>query len=314
MKSIWKKALFLPAAAAGLTLGGACGLYRYLFYSPTGEQNDDYALPLPMHSESARARALMLIDRLNAREFEKVSVISFDGLTLNGRYYPGRAGAPIVLMFHGYRGTPSRDFCGGSDIVLSMGLGLVLIEERAHCSSGGHTVTFGIRERFDVQTWCRWASERFHAPLLLCGISMGATTVLLAAALDLPESVRGIIADCPFTSPESIIRRVGAKRHFPVSALMPLARLGARLFGGFSLKESADACEAVRGAKVPILLIHGEADEFVPCDMSREIAAANPERVELHTFPGAWHGASYLVNTDRYTRLIENFCRRALSD
>ncbi|MBO4915270.1 MAG: alpha/beta fold hydrolase, partial [Oscillospiraceae bacterium] len=250
----------------------------------------------------------------NAIPYERVSITSFDGLRLNGRYYNVRDGAPLVLMCHGYRGTPSRDFSGGADLCMGLGYNVLIIEERAHCSSEGHTISFGINERRDCVDWCRFAAERFRTPIILVGISMGAATVLMASALELPENVRGIIADCPFTSPKAIIRKVGAVQGFPLGLTMPLAELGARVFGGFSLSTPADAAEAVKRAKVPVLLIHGEADNFVPCVMSREIAAANPALVELHTFPDAWHGASYLTDTPRYTRLVKDFCRRVLDE
>lgn len=307
-----KKLALLSASAAGLTLAGAYGFYRYIFYSPVGKQNDDRALPLPSKSEEADRRALELIDALNARPYERVSITSFDGLRLNGRYYHVREGAPLFIMCHGYRGTPSRDFSGGADICFASGRNVLLIEERAHCGSEGHTISFGINERRDCADWCRWAAERFGVPIILVGISMGAATVLMASALDLPENVRGIIADCPYTSPQAIIRKVGAAQGIPVSLALPLAKLGARIFGGFSLDTPADAAEAVRHARIPILLLHGDADDFVPCDMSREIAAANPALIEFHTFPGAWHGASYLVDTGRYTRLVNGFCERVL--
>lgn len=305
------KALLLPAAAAGLTLAGAYGFYRYIFYSPVGAQNDDHSLPLPAQSEEARRRTLEMIDALNAKPYEKVSITSFDGLRLNGRYYQVRAGAPLFIMCHGYRGTPSRDFSGGAGICMSLGYNVLLIEQRGHVTSEGHTISFGVNERRDCRDWCRWAAERFRAPIILVGISMGAATVLMASELDLPENVRGIIADCPYTSPEAIIRKAGRDQGIPVSIAMPLAKLGARIFGGFS-PEVSGAAEAVRRARVPILLIHGEDDGFVPCDMSREIAAANPELIEFHTFPGARHGTSYLVDTARYTKLVKDFSERVL--
>ena len=145
--------------------------------------------------------------------------------------------------------------------------------------------------------------------ILLAGISMGAATVLMTSALDLPPQVRGILADCPFTSPAEIIATVGSAKGFPMKFLFPLVEFDARLLGRFSLR-AADAALAVREAKVPILLIHGEADDFVPCDMSRRIAAANPALIEFHTFPGAGHGLSYLVDTERYTSLVRDFCKR----
>ena len=306
-----KKTFLLPTAAA-VTLGGAYGLYRYIFYSPIGRQNNDHDPILPPVCADGAARAGALIERLNAIPYERVSIRSFDGLRLNGRYYHVHTGAPLALMCHGYRGTPSRDFSGGASLCMEIGYNVLLIEQRGHCSSEGHTISFGINERRDCLDWCRWASNRFRVPILLVGISMGAATVLMASELDLPERVRGIVADCPFTSPEAIIRKVGRDQGFPISVALPLARLAARVFGGFSLSQPADAAEAVRHARVPILLIHGEADNFVPCEMSRAIAAANPEKISLHTFPGAGHGMSYLTDTDRYARLVKEFCVRVM--
>ena len=304
-------AYLLPPTAMALFGAGLLGIYYYAFYSPHRRQNDDHFNPGSMQSDRQRERSLALIDKLNARPYERVSIRSHDGLLLSARYYHTRDGAPLAILCHGYRGTPSRDFCGGADICFSQGFNVLLIEERAHCSSQGHTITFGVRERYDVLAWVGYAVERFgdRVRILLCGISMGGATVLMASGLSLPDNVRGILADCPFTSPAEIIRNVIAANGWPVKPVFPLSALAARVFGGFSLN-GADAVEAVKSAKIPILLIHGEADELVPCEMSRAISRANPLMVERHTFPHANHGLSYLVDTERYTQLVETFCAR----
>ena len=67
-----------------------------------------------------------MIDRINAVPYEPVSITSFDGLKLNGRYYHVRDGAPVNICFHGYRGTPSRDFSGGAMLVLERGTGMLI--------------------------------------------------------------------------------------------------------------------------------------------------------------------------------------------
>ena len=307
-------AYLLPTAALAGFGTGLYGMYRFAFYSPHRRQNDDHLILVPMQSSEQYERSISLIDKLNARPYERVSVRSSDGLRLSGRYYHIRDGAPLAILCHGYRGTPSRDFCGGADLCFSQGFNVLLIEERAHCSSEGHTITLGVRERCDVLAWVGYAVERFgdQVRILLCGISMGGGAVLMASGLPLPGNVRGILADCPFTSPAEIIREVGTEKGWPVKLLFPLAALAARVFGGFSLKD-ADAVEAVKKARIPILLIHGEADGLVPCEMSRAIAEANPALVERHTFPGADHGLSYLVDTPRYTRLVGEFCERIFS-
>ena len=64
------------------------------------------------------------------------------------------------------------------------------------------------------------------------------------------------------------------------------------------------------GTKVPILLIHGEEDRFVPEYMSRRIADANPEMVTRVTFPGAGHGISYLMDEERYKKITGDFLEK----
>ena len=310
------KRILVPAllgtGACALT---AAGVFTYVFYSPLGSQNDDYHILAPFRTEEEREKSLTLIDRLRARPYEPVSILSRDGLRLCGRYYHQADGAPLAILCHGYRGTPVRDFCGGADICFSEGLNVLMIEERAHCESEGHVISYGVNERFDVLAWTEYAVQCFGdgVRILLAGISMGAATVLMASALPLPSQVRGILADCPYTSPDEIIAEVGRSKGLPMQLLQPVAAVAARVLGGFSLR-AASALDAVCTAKVPILLIHGEADDFVPCEMSLRIAAANPDLIDFHTFPEAGHGLSYLVDTDRYTALVRDFCKRIFAE
>ncbi|MBQ3125699.1 MAG: alpha/beta hydrolase, partial [Clostridia bacterium] len=80
------------------------------------------------------------------------------------------------------------------------------------------------------------------------------------------------------------------------------------LWGGFDLC-AASPTEAVMTAKVPMLLIHGEDDRFVPCAMSREIAAHAGHHLRLETFPDAGHGLSFIEDFPRYRAAIEQFQR-----
>ncbi len=303
-------AVLLCLAAA--LLGIAYATFSIVFRSPNKTQNDDFNIPSSDQMAPLRETVSEMIRTLNAIPFERVGTTSFDGLHLSGRYYPGADGAPLAILFHGYRGTPSRDFSGGMQLYRSEGLRILMIEERAHCTSEGHVITFGVKERLDCLTWIEWARNRFgDVPILLCGISMGAATVLMASGLALPENVRGIIADAPFTSPKAIITKVLVDRKLPPRLIWPFLWLGARVFGGFD-PNAADAAKAVKRSPVPVLLIHGEDDRFVPCEMGREIAGANPDAVELHTFPDAGHGLSFLIDRPRYERIARDFIHRTL--
>ena len=143
---------------------------------------------------------------------------------------------------------------------------------------------------------------------LLCAI---AAILLMAAGLDLPENVKGLIADCPYSSPGDIIRKVARDMHMPDRLAWPFVKIGGRVYGGFDVDEM-DAARAVKQATVPILIIHGESDSFVPCEMS-DIVAENPALVTRYTFPGADHGFSYLVDTPRYKKIVTEFAEKALA-
>ena len=130
----------------------------------------------------------------------------------------------------------------------------------------------------------------------------------MASELDLPKNVVAIIADCPFSSPEEIIAKECKKNGIPSKIGMPFIKLGALLFGDLRLSGGAEY--AVKNSKVPILIIHGEDDRFVPCDMSRKIKAANPNAVTLRTFPGAAHGTSYVLYTDEYGKETADFLEK----
>ena len=291
------------------------GIYCYVFFSPRAGRGGELKHMDRSQLDPLQASIDEMKARQRARPFETVSIRSDDGLTLYGMLYDaGDADAPLVIAFHGYRGNPIRDLSGGADIYLGAGCRLLLPEQRAHGRSGGYTITYGVRERNDCLRWAEYARERFGAsiPIVLAGISMGAATVLMASGLDLPENVRGILADAPYTSPDAIIETVCRQFHLPTGLFMPLIRLSARIIAGFGLRD-ADAAEAVKAARVPILLIHGEADHFVPCEMGREIAAANPALIDLETFPDAGHGLSCLIDRPRYESLARAFLARVLS-
>ena len=305
--------LILLLILAALFLGGSYFAYRIAFFSP---KEDREKIPSTSGVEYDPYREVMRViyHRLVDRPCEIVTIRSRDGLTLSGRYYHVKDGAPLDIGFHGYRSSPMTDFSGGSGISFEMEHNLLLVDQRAHGKSQGKTITFGILERYDCLDWIRFAIDRFgpKTEIILYGISMGAATVLMAAELDLPGNVRGIVADCPYSSPCAIIDLVSDRMRIPHKLSAPFISLGARLYGGFNLKQ-ADPLRAVVNTQVPILLIHGEADSFVPCDMSREILDANPGKISRVTFPDADHGISYLVDTDRYAMTVKDFVRKVLS-
>ena len=302
----------LGAAAAALTAAATGVVYRVTFHAPNPTQNNDYSVVKTKKIAPIYEHILSLIDKLNRIPYEPVYISSHDGCRLRARLYDAQEpDAPIAICVHGWRGTPSRDFSGAAAMLIEAGWRVLLVEQRSQGRSEGHCMTFGAKERLDCQLWAQWTAEHFGSDckIVLYGVSMGAATVLLASALDLPEQVRGIVADCPFSNGRDILVRVANQSGVPKSIAAHLAHLTCALWGWFDLDDT-DVREAVKHTKVPVLLIHGEDDDFVPPEMSAEIMSYNPTIMERHTFPGASHGISFVIDPERYENLVKDFVER----
>ncbi len=293
-----------------ITIAASIYTYRICFHSPKTRIEDPFA---PMAGAQYRAVEHLMFksSRIMAdTEFEPVSIQSWDGTRLSGRYYAVTEGAPLMLAFHGYRSMALRDCSGAFALGLKLGFNILAVDQRAHGKSDGHVITFGIKERKDCLSWIKYANSRFgeKTPIILNGLSMGAATVLMAADLPLPENVCCILADSPYSSPAAIIRKVARDEGYPEKLSYPFIWLGARIFGGFSLTE-ASSVTSVQKAKIPILLIHGQEDRFVPCQMSQEIYKNCSSPAQLHTFPEAGHGLSYVLDHHRYEKICMDFLK-----
>lgn len=292
-------------------------VFRAVLYNTNERKSGHVPLPTGEGYDEQQESMQDLVDLMKEIPCEEVTVRSFDNLTLFGRYYEVKKGAPLQIQFHGYRGEAVRDMAGGNRVAREHGQNTLVVDQRAHGKSGGNVTTFGVKERQDCLTWARYAAERFglQTPVILSGVSMGAATVLMAADLELPENVVGIIADCGYTSPEAIIREVGRARHYPQGAVWWLVKTGARLFGHVDLG-SCGAISTVRKSEVPVLLIHGDADRYVPVRMSRELYAAAKEAgvpARLEIFRGGAHGISYLTDVRRYTDIEAAFTSQLMN-
>ncbi|MBR5241822.1 MAG: alpha/beta hydrolase [Clostridia bacterium] len=248
-----------------------------------------------------------LTDELAALPYESVYTESYDGLRLHARYYHVKDGAPLNIQFHGYRSSPLRDFCGIGAECMRQGHNLLLVDQRAHGKSEGKVISFGIKERFDCVSWANYAVERFgkDVKIILGGLSMGAATVLMAAELDLPENVIGIIADCPYSSVKEIIKKVCSDRGLPADRAYPFIKLGGILFGGFN-SDAASPREAVKNTDIPIFIAHGVDDGFVPISMSDEIIEGARDAF-YRRVPGADHAEAFGRDHVGYSNDLSSF-------
>ncbi len=284
--------------------------YRMAFYVPPRKPVSSEEISIPKGKIYEPYRQLMEDWTRQTRQmsFEELTITSFDGLTLYGKYYEYTPGAPIEIMFHGYRGTAERDLSGGVQRCFRLGRNALLVDQRCSGKSQGNTITFGIYEHRDCIGWVHKVIDRFgpDVKIILTGISMGASTVMIAAGQPLPDNVIGVLADCGFNSARDIIQKVIKKMGLPPRLAYPFVKWGARLFGHFDLEETSSE-EALKSCRIPVIFFHGEADNFVPCSMSHINYAACAGKKRLVTVPGAGHGLCCLVDRQRYLSELEAF-------
>ena len=305
--------LFIVLLAIIIVLLTSYICFRLAFYVPKRKPKNTAEFDLPRGKIYEPYHDKMIAWTKEVRTFphEKFCITSFDGLKLYGKYYEYSSDAPIELMFHGYRGNAERDLSGAVQRCFSLGRSVLIVDQRTSGSSEGNVISFGINERRDCLAWVNFLVEHFgnDVKIILTGISMGASTVMMASALDLPPNVISALADCGYTSAKEIITKVIQEMHLPPRLLYPFVKLGAKLFGHFDLEETSPI-EAMKNCRIPIIFIHGETDDFVPCDMSRANYDACIAPKQLFTVAEAGHGMSYLLDNKGYFNALKEFSEK----
>ena len=302
--------LYLLLALLAIIMLASYLCFRITFYVPKKKIYGPEDFPVPDGPEYVPFHGQMIARMKQVRQlpYRELTAVSHDGLRLYGKYYHFADGAPVEIMFHGYRGSGERDLCGGVQRAFTLGHSALIVDQRGAGHSGGRVISFGVKESKDCLRWVQTVTNTFgpEVTIILTGISMGASTVLLAAGQELPKNVVAVLADCGYTSAEEIIKTVIAKMHLPRKPAYFFVRLGARIFGGFD-PNAANATRALARCKVPVIFVHGEADDFVPCAMSKVNFDACPTHKRLLTVPDAGHGLSYIVAPEAYLQAAGAF-------
>lgn len=248
-------------------------------------------------------------ENLRNAEHENVEIVAADGTKLVGHLFECENPERLIVAFHGWRSSWSYDYGLVSDFWHNNGCTVLYVEQRGQNNSGGDYMGFGLTERFDCVDWVNWAADRFgeNIPIYLAGVSMGAATVLMASDLEYPKNLKGIMADCGFTSPKAICKYVANKNlHIPYStkSLLVDKMFKKRIMQG---AEGYSTLKALKNTEIPVLFVHGTDDSFVPIEMTyQNYKACNSEK-RLLVVPGAEHALSYLVDKKLYEKTVLEF-------
>lgn len=240
---------------------------------------------------------------------EDVWLTAPDGARLLGRVLvPEQPNGRTMLLCHGARSSGIGEYRFMAPYLYKNGYTLVIPDHRGCGESDGKYMGYGTHESKDTFLWLRYAKERFpENSIFLLGISMGAATVLMMSNHLEDAAVKGVIADCPYTSAwDEFSYQIHTSFHLPDFPILHICDLYCRALCGYAFK-AASPLDAVKFAKKPILFIHGAADDFVPTFMQDILFDACPTEKEKLTVEGAVHARSYYTNPELYNKTLLRF-------
>ena len=155
--------------------------------------------------------------------------------------------------------------------------------------------------------------ERYGRDIIigLQGESLGSATVLTSLKYDnVRENVRFIIEDCGFADIVPIILMCMKMVHVPEFMFGPI-NLFARIMYGISFK-AARPIEAVKGNKIPLLVVHGAEDNFIYPWHGESIYEASEGPKDIRMVDKAGHAQSAVVDPDGYYEMLKEFIAKVL--
>ncbi|MEG1426125.1 MAG: alpha/beta hydrolase [Oscillospiraceae bacterium] len=310
MQIIWIILGILVLVILLVGLGGALFFFDYAVRRKPAKPDR----PVDKKSPWAYLRPLMDQGKkwIGEQKPERVEIQSFDGLTLTGFLLEQKKEPEshrVMVMMHGFRSHDFNDFALSVRYFYDAGYHVLLCDQRAHGGSQGKYLTFGVKERYDCRDWAKFGAERWgeNTRVFLMGVSMGAATVLMSLGLDLPKAVKGVVADCGYTSPKAIFAHVlKHSYHLPCFPILNVANMLCKWRAGFGLSEYS-TLDALEKNKIPVFFLHGGKDDFVPKTMTEQNYEKCTARKELLIIDEAAHAMSFLCKPEKCFREINRF-------
>lgn len=309
----------LAVGAGALALGNEA-LYRFLIYKEIkvpagfGKFMSGGAEP-PAEKDSYFRRCRLALEEYG---YERHFMINERGHKVVGYHVrPEKESNVYVFCSHGYRNEGKREWCSFvNHYVHELGYNMFFVDHQCAGESDGQYVGFSSFESRDALKWLEYMNETFGSDIqiILHGISMGSTTVMLMTGSGkLPRNVRFTIADCGFTSALDEFKFKLKCWGAPENPIVPIICAMNRRRAGYDFQTDTNALEAVSKAEIPMLFVHGGADNFVPTYMVYELfdACAAPYKDKL-IVDGAGHGLSYYIGKEAYEKKTDEFIEKFL--
>jgi uncharacterized protein len=242
-------------------------------------------------------------------EYQSIEFHSSDGILLKGWYVPAGPDAHGTIIYcHGLNRTriemlPMEVFGH------SLGYNGLLFDFRHSGESGGKIGTLGYQERLDAIAAVHYAldQEKAARPIVLWGISMGASAALMAASDT--QDVAAVISDSSFLSySHTIAHHARLFFHLPAFPIVDETIYWSAWRGGFwpsdfDLRKAVD-----RINPRPILFIAVEDDRRIPPEVARDLYShSNSPGKAILVVPGRRHGEGFTSGHELYEQAVKNF-------
>lgn len=281
------------------------------FYNLALNPNSSKELVLKQDTKatSASREENWILDQSNYCDEE---IESFDNLKLHGYKINNENSNVWVITVHGYMGSGAK-MASYAENFYNMGYNVLVPDLRGHGKSEGDYIGMGWNDRKDILRWIDLIlKENNNAKIILHGVSMGGATVMMTSGEKLPENVKCIIEDCGYSSVvDEFEDKLKNIFNLPKTPILQAADLVSRVRAGYWFSD-ASSVNQLKKAKVPILFIHGDKDDFVPYDMLDKVYNAADVEKEKLVVEGAEHAKSAYVNPELYWNTISNFINKHL--
>jgi uncharacterized protein len=207
--------------------------------------------------------------------FEDVEVTTADGVDIHGWLVPGPR--PATLLYcHGNAGNISHRLAKLEAFHNRLGLSILIFDYRGYGRSAGVPDEAGTYA--DARAVREWLRARDAGPVVYLGASLGAAVATRLAAEDSPAA---LVLEAPFESVQAM-----------ASATVPGA--------GWLFRTRYDTLGTVGRVGVPLLVLHGDADEVVPRRQGRAVFDAAAQPKVFVTIPGAHHNDAHEAGGEVY--------------
>ena len=301
--------LFLILLIIVVSIGTFSGslLYNIIIYS-NSSKNSIYAEYIYKATYSNRTWLL------RQSNLEDKYVNSFDNLKLHAYSVKQKEKtSKWAIIVHGY-GEDSKLMSIKALHFYEMGYNVLVPDLRGNGKSEGNYFGMGWNDRLDI---CKWIDtiikEDPNSQISLYGVSMGASSILMASGENLPSNVKAIVSDCAYTSVYDVFGyNLKTYLNTPSFPIVNFTDLVTRIKCGYSLKD-ASAINQVKKSKIPILFIHGSSDKIVPPHMMNDLYNATKCDKEKLLIEYAEHGSADLVDPEAYWSKIKIFLNKYIN-